>query len=269
MANPEHASRPKDHDPTAAGSRGLIETEAIIVAYAMSRLDGRFLKRLGFRSWREAFRSTGDRLGVPASSMKNLRDEFDPIHLNSRKGWHGRPLRANRQRVLGEFCGASDEAVVEVAARLLAGDKVIEELVTKPIATGRSLFENVAERLRTGRMAEAYFLANCERVCGIPSKSLIDCRDQACGFDFGVVDKNEIGIEVKGLKSVRGQILFTDHEWDQASRRKLDFWLVVVGGLDKQPRATLIKDPAASIAVTASICQISAITWRATITVPR
>jgi hypothetical protein len=190
MANAEHASKPKDHDPTAASSRGLIETEAIIVAYAMSRLDEGFLKRLRFRSWREAFKSTGDRLGVPASSMKNLRDEFDPIHPNSRKGWHKRPLRANRQRVLGEFCDASDEAVMEVASRLLAGDKEVQELVTKPIATARGSFENVAERLRTGRMAEAYFLANCERVCGIPLKSLIDFRDQACGFDFRVVDRS-------------------------------------------------------------------------------
>ena len=119
---------------------------------------------------------------------------------------------------------------MEVASRLLAGDKEVQELVTKPIATARGSFGNVAERLRTGRMAEAYFLSNCERVCGIPSKSLIDCRDQACGFDFGVVDKNEIGIEVKGLRSLRGGILFTDHEWDQANRRRLDYWLVVVGG---------------------------------------
>ncbi len=73
--------------------RKLIEVEAIIVAYAMSRLDAQFLMRFSYESWREAFRATGSRLGVPPASMKNLRDEFDPLHPNGRKGWHKRRLR--------------------------------------------------------------------------------------------------------------------------------------------------------------------------------
>jgi hypothetical protein len=70
----------------AKSNRKLIETEAVIVAYAMSRLDSEFLKRFGFPSWHKAFAAIGARLGVRPASIKNLRDEFDPIHPNSRRG---------------------------------------------------------------------------------------------------------------------------------------------------------------------------------------
>ncbi len=219
-------------------ARGLIETEAIIVAYAMSRLDESFLRRFGFDSWADAFKATGGRLGVRPASMKNLRDEFDPIHPNARRGWHKRPLRRTDSAVLGEFCDTSDEALIEVVQRILAADKVVEELITKPISAERGPAENVAERLRTGRLAEVFFIENCERICGFSSTMLLDCREQACGFDFGVMDQAALAIEVKGMKTVRGQILFTDREWNQANHRQLDYWLVVVGSLGKDPRAT-------------------------------
>lgn len=233
----------------------------------MSRLDELFLRRFGFSSWREAFTSTGERLEVASASMKNLRDEFDPIHPNSRRGWHKRPLRPNRQRVLGEFCDASDEAVMDIVARLLSGDKEVEDLITKPMTEEKRRIENVAERLRTGRLAEGHFIENSERICGIPTKSLLDCRDQACGFDFGVVDQSALAIEVKGIKSMRGAILFTDYEWNQANRRAANYWLVIVGGIPDQPRAMLIRHPASLLSVTSSIRQTSVISWKATVIV--
>lgn len=254
--------------PESMHSRKLIEVEAIIVAYAMSRLDIEFLKRFSYRSWREAFRDTGSRLGVPPASMKNLRDEFDPLHPNSRQGWHKRPLRPNRQRVLGEFCDASDEALTEVVSRLVRGDKEVEDLVVKPIAATRDRVENVAERLRTGRLAEEYFLHNAERICGFSSSQLVDFRIEARGFDFGVRHEDNLAIEVKGLKLMRGQILFTDFEWHQANRRRTDYWLVVVGSVVREPRAVLIKDPSSSIRVVSSLRQSTVVSWKANVSVP-
>lgn len=248
-------------------ARSLIETEAIIVAYAMSRLDERFLRKFGFNSWQRAFAVTATQLGVPAASMKNLRDEFDPVHANTRKGWHKRPLRVSRQRVLGEFCDASDEAVEDVVARLLVGDKEVEEMITRPMAGAKGALANVAERLRTGRMAEVHFMNHCEAICGISCEVLRDCRDQACGFDFAVTGRDWLAIEVKGLKTMRGAIQFTDSEWNQANRRMTDYWLVIVGGLDHHPRARLIKHPAASLRVTTSIRTSTTIAWAANVVV--
>lgn len=249
-------------------SAHLIELEAVIVAYAMSRFDKEFLQRFSFKSWREAFRDTGSRLGVRPASMKNLRDEFDPIHPNQRKGWHMRPLRPNRQRVLAEFCEASDEALLEVVSRLLRGDQEVEEIVTKPLATARARVENVAERLRTGRLAEEYFLGHSERICGILPSELVDYRLEACGFDFGVRHESKLAIEVKGIRGSKGDILFTDCEWRQATRKRTDYWLVVVGALDRTPRPFLIKHPSGTLNAVSSIRQSTAVSWRATVAIP-
>jgi hypothetical protein len=139
-------------------SKTLIETRAIIVAYAMSRLDVEFLKRFSFRSWKEAFVETGKKLGVRPASMKNLRDEFDPIHPNPREGWRNRPLRKSRQQVVGDFCYRNDDFLLEVVARIIDRDKLIEELIVAPLANRELARKTQRERQRTGQQAEKHFL---------------------------------------------------------------------------------------------------------------
>lgn len=248
-------------------SKNLIETEAIIVAYAMSRLDEKFLRHFAFKSWKDAFAAIGAALGERPTSIKNLRQEFDPIHPHGRRGWHQRAMRPNRQRVLGEFCDASDEALLEVVSRLLAGDKEVEEQVTIPMTVARDPVHNVAERLRTGRRAEEYFLDNSAPICGIDGQDLLDLREQACGFDFGVEGRHEIAIEVKGIKQMKGAVLFTENEWHQASCRTVDYWLVVIGGLERQPRAKVITNPVASLNATSSIRRSTVVSWTANVVV--
>lgn len=255
------------HGLSATRSKGLIEIEAIIVAYAMSRLDRDFLAKLGFRTWKAAFEATGAKLRRKPASMKNLRDEFDPVHGNARAGWDMRPMRPNRQRVLGEFCTVSDAALLEVVHRILGGDPEVRAEITEPILATASRAENVAERLRTGREAERYFLANSEAICGVPSPSIVDVRDEARGYDFAVADRRSVGIEVKGLRLARGEVLFTDHEWDQANRRRRDYWLVVVGCLDTEPVALMMPDPAATLAAKSVVRQTATISWRARVRV--
>jgi 5-methylcytosine-specific restriction protein A len=245
----------------------LIETEALIVAYAMSRFDRQFLSRFKYSSWKSAFEATGKSLGVAPTSMKNLRDEFDPVHDNSRQGWHKRPLRPNRQRVLGEFCDSTDESVFEIVQRLLRHDPEVEALVSRPLVDARSAADNVAERLRTGRLAEEFFLANSTHICGIEPPRLRDVRIEARGFDFGVKTNASIAIEVKGLKTRRGSILFTEWEWAQANQRKLDYWLVVVGAIGNEPIARLIKHPVRELQASSSLRHTTAISWRANVEV--
>jgi len=253
--------------PRRTRSTALIETEAIIVAYAMSRLDRKFLRHFGYPSWRSAFSATGKALDVAPASMKNLRDEFDPVHANPRQGWHKRPLRRNRQRVLGEFCDSSDESVVEIVYRLLRRDPEVEDLVVRPLMEDRERTDNVAERLRTGRIAEDYFLTHSKRICGIAPRQLVDLRFEARGFDFGVRDQDSLAIEVKGLKASRGQVLFTAHEWSQANGRAEDYWLVVVGSIGSTPRARLIRHPAHELSAVSSLRQATVVSWRAAVAV--
>ena len=102
--------------------RKRLEIETVIVGYAMSRLDDRYLGARDCRSWQVAFKEAADALTVLGSSIKNLRDEFDPVHGNRRRGWHHRPLRSDRHRVLDELKDVSNEALLELVSRILDGD---------------------------------------------------------------------------------------------------------------------------------------------------
>lgn len=209
----------------------------------MSRLDERYLRSQGVRTWKTAFERAAKALRVKPTSLKNLRDEFDPVHDNSRKGWHHRPLRPNRQRVMGDLSEVSDDALLESVNRILGEDETATEELLDSLIEARPPVHNVAERLFTGRRAENLFLSNCETWIGIAQSEIVDRRDSALGFDFGVAGNSERAIEIKGLRGDSGGIQFTDREWSEAKIRRTEYWLVVVGNVAATPVFRLWKDP--------------------------
>ena len=64
---------------------------ALIYSYYLSRFDTAALKNLGFNTWNEAYLFASNKLDVNKHSVKNWRDEFDPIH-GFRAGWYQRPM---------------------------------------------------------------------------------------------------------------------------------------------------------------------------------
>ena len=247
--------------------RARLETEAIVVGYAMSRLDDAYLLARSCGSWREAFAQAGAALRVPPSSLKNLRDEFDPFYANKRAGWHQRPLRPNRLRVLTELQEVSEPALIALVERILARDQdAIVEAVDSLVAPPRLVW-NVAERLLTGRRAEEFFLTNSLRVLNIRLEDIIDLRQAARGFDFGAHSLPNLAVEVKGMKGATGGILFTDREWCEARSRRSDYCLVVVGNLASEPVSKVIYDPCSSLEVACQHQQVVSATWHAKVTV--
>jgi hypothetical protein len=244
-----------------------LETEAIVIGYAMSRLDASYLQALGFESWTLAFQHASALLQEPANSFKNLRDEFDPFHTNSRQGWHKRAVRQSRQRVLDELADVSDDALLELVRRILARDETATADAIDSLAVVTKRAANVAERLLTGRRAEEYFLPNSERILGIPQKEIIDYRNAACGFDFGRVAVPEIAIEIKGMKAAKGSIQFTDREWIEAGVRRDRYILVVVGRLATEPQAKVFEDPYSSLNVMCDYVQSLTASWSAGVSV--
>lgn len=247
-------------------NRKRLETVAIVVGYAMSRLDDRYLRSQGVRTWKAAFDRAAKALGVRATSLKNLRDEFDPFHGNLRKGWRHRPLRPNRQRVMGDLSEVSDDALLESVNRILGGDETATEDLLDSLIEVRPAVHNVAERLLTGRRAENLFLSNCESWAGIPRSEILDRRDSALGFDFAVTGLPERAIEVKGLKGNSGAILFTDREWSEAKVRQAEYWLVVVGNITATPAFRLLKDPQRVLTVQCRYQRSVAAVWTSRVT---
>lgn len=243
--------------------RQRLSPNALVVAYAMSRLNRSLLDELGYATWTQAFAASSAMLGVPHNSMKLLRDEFDIFFPNGRSGWIHREPHQSRLAVLREFEQVSDTALLEIVRRTLANDheslKEIMDIVVAP-AVGVA---NVAERLLTGRRAEEFFIHLCEEIVQVPATSLTDLRNQACGFDFSSDRLPGVALEVKGIKTPAGGILFTEREWTEAQIRRQNYWVIVVGNLAVQPIARVFQDPVVLLDAKCQVVKSSSTVWSA------
>ncbi|MEX2242607.1 MAG: DUF3883 domain-containing protein [Fimbriimonadaceae bacterium] len=247
--------------------RAKIKPEAIVVAYALSRLGPRLFAEFGWKTWGQAFAATSNALDEGHSSIRLLRDEFDPFFDNGRQGWWKRPPHDSRVAVYVEFAGMSDEALVETVRRILAHDVAPLQEVLAVVDAPVSRVAGVAERLLTGRLAEEHFMRSCKAIVDVAPSRLVDMRQSACGFDFGVSAMPGVAIEVKGLKRARGDVLFTDREWSEALVRRGDYWLVVVGCLPDSPRGSVTRDPSTVLSARCRIVPSSRTEWTATVAI--
>jgi hypothetical protein len=247
--------------------KARIKAEAIVVAYAMSRLGPTLFAEFGWKTWDQAFVATSRALDEGKSSMRLLRDEFDPFFDNGRKGWWERPPHASRVAVMHEFEGVSDAALIETVRRILAHDVLPLQEVLSVVDAPPARVAGVAERLLTGRLAEEHFIRSCKSIIDVAPSRLVDMRLAACGYDFGVSSLPGVAIEVKGLKKSRGDVLFTDREWTEARTRRSDYWLVVVGCLPDSPRAGVTRDPSSVLTARCSIVTSTSAQWSAAVAV--
>ncbi len=244
-----------------------LETEALIIGYAMSRLDVGYLRSRNARSWRAVYEEAARALKVRASSIKNLRDEFDPFMSSKRRGWHRRPIKPSRHRVLEDLKDISDDALMALVDKIILQDEEATAEAVDSLAAVPRTAQNVAERLLTGRRAEDYFFAHSESLVGFAQAELIDHRLSACGFDFGISRRPELALEVKGLRPLNGDILFTDREWTEARARRDYYWLVVIGNLDATPQGRVVRNPYEALEASCSYQVTVAAVWRSRVSV--
>ncbi|MEZ4726973.1 MAG: DUF3883 domain-containing protein [Caldilineaceae bacterium] len=245
--------------------RTRLETEVIVIGYAMSRLDQQYLIARNCSTWQAAYHEAAMVLEKPPQTFNNLRDEFDPIHPNPRQGWHNRTMRASRLKVVDELQDLDDDALLALVDRILQRDEESIGEAIDSLAVVNRIAHNVAERLLTGRRAEEYFLANVQTILQISSQHLIDLRHTACGYDFGVTDEPDWAIEIKGMKETRGAIQFTDREWREAKVRKSDYWVIVIGNLAYQPVFDVFRNPHRLLTIKSRYRQTVAVDWIATV----
>jgi hypothetical protein len=229
---------------------------ALFVAYYISRFDEEAYRRLGFETKKAAHESIARRLGVKASTVKNMRDEFDPIHDNPRKGWHKRPLRPSRQKVV-EMVGELDERTLYEIVRDILEDAsfrgaddvrdIVREIIEADATSSRES-ASPAARLRTGRMAENFFLEHYEATRQPLSGILHDTRLRACGYDFEIEGTSDTAyVEVKGTAGQSGGVLFTDKEWHVAAEMRDTYVVALVRNLARTPNIHFIWDPTAAL----------------------
>ena len=92
----------------------------MICGYFLSRFDRRAYERLGYPNQQAAHDALGAALDVPSESIKNWRDEFDPVHDNPRRGWHRREMNPSRRRTIEALGDRSEDELYGLVMAVMA-----------------------------------------------------------------------------------------------------------------------------------------------------
>ena len=196
----------------------------LLIAYYLSKFNTTGLRNLGFKTFTQAYNDIGNRLNVKASTVKNWRDEFDPLHENKRYGWHQRELRPSRLEVVDKYNNISEDALTQIVNEILSDksntdiNKILESIDANTTDTKHGSVREYTSLGITGKRAEEIFMERfdnglIDNISGV----LIDTRNDGCGYDFKL-DSSSLVFEIKGLSGEIGGIRFTDKEWATAKK---------------------------------------------------
>jgi Domain of unknown function (DUF3883) len=215
----------------------------ILAGLYLSKYDSVGLTKLGFEGFTEAFNVIGYALGAKPASVKNYRDEFDPLFPNKRKGWHKRPIRAYCLSAYEEYKGLDVESFTGLIQSFFGYDDNAWSEVRAKGEEGDSRFAN---RLITGLAAEEYFESVQPSLDEFKGYAVENTTRLGCGYDFRLraeTDPNFVAIEVKGLKQRTGTVSLTPKEHEVAGALKERFYLFVVKNFQETPYHELFRDP--------------------------
>jgi hypothetical protein len=242
---------------------------SLIPAFYLSKFDAQGLKTLGYSSFTEAFDDIGQRLGSSPSSVKNKRDDFDPLHDNKRVGWQ-RPFGPSRAKTVALLDGLSFEALTSFVRDLLhnaeyrTSEEVAEVLASLKASETQRTSSTWTPRGATGRRAEELFMQLFAQGQLLLVGDLVDRRDDGCGYDFLIrANDGEHPFEVKGLAGEDGGILFTDKEW-QTARSHPNYKIFLAYDLDSVPKWTIISTPNQVLEPRRQVRTVVQISWQVT-----
>jgi hypothetical protein len=218
---------------------------SILAGLFLSKYDSAGLKRLGFESFTEAFNVIGYALGARPASIKNYRDEFDPLFPNRRKGWHKRPRREHCLKVFKEYKSLDLNAFTGLVKSFVGYDENAwsQVRVKEDRGDGESAF---AKRLITGLAAEQYFEKVQPSLPEFGGCAVENTTRLGCGYDFRLrseTRKSFLAVEVKGLAESSGSLAMTPKEHEVAATLADRFFLFVVRNFRESPFHTVYQNP--------------------------
>jgi hypothetical protein len=220
----------------------------ILAGLFLSKFDSKALASLGFETFTEAFNVIGYGLGARPASVKNYRDEFDPLFPNPRVGWHKRPLRGYCREVYETYRRLDFESLKNLVKSFFDESLQIpqNEFEDEETVTSSSGF---AQRLVTGQAAERYFESVYSDIPEFHGRVLENTTNLGCGYDFCLRvesrPKDYFAIEVKGVTEATGSVSMTQKEFSVAEQMKDQFFLFVVKNFREKPFHSFFRDPIA------------------------
>ena len=233
-------------DSNSASPMLSTREKLILTGLYLSMFDSLGLAKLGFDSFLEAFNVIGYALGSRPASIKNYRDEFDPLFKNRRKGWHKRATRSYCLKVFEEYKGLDFESFSGLIGSFFGYDESLESGVQ--IAAGpKDAASSFAQRLITGLAAEQYFESIHRELPEFKNYLVENTTRFGCGYDFRLrtnpQDADFLAVEVKGLKGQSGGVMMTPKEYDIASAMRNRFYLFVVRNFQESPSHEIFQNP--------------------------
>lgn len=225
----------------------------LYIAFYLAKFNKKAYASLGFKNQTATHKAIGALLNIKSSTIRNWRDEFDPL-FGYRDGWHQRGLSISRIRVVEAIGNLDETSLRSIVQDILSGNNSIElsedlEQLISVIPNRKKKRQKRAyvPRNITGRKAEEIFIEWFKSGQGIipQGKDFIDMRDYGCGYDFQIVasDKQIYAIEVKGFLEDEGGILITGKEWETAGIMKTDYYLVLVSNISNDPVISVVNNP--------------------------
>ena len=216
----------------------------ILTGLYLSKYDSIALKKLGFESFVEAFNVIGYALGSRPASIKNYRDEFDPLFPNRRKGWHKRPIRKYCLKVFEEYRGLDFESFTGLIKSFVGHD----DNLMSGIQTREEQDETesqFARRLITGLAAEQYFESVQSDLPEFKGYAVENTTRLGCGYDFRLRTEThkDFLLGGQGLKERTGSLVLTPKEHEVAMVLKDRFFLFVVKNFQEVPFHEIFQDP--------------------------
>lgn len=228
---------------------------ALIVAFFLSKYDSRALEHLQLSGHNQAFEIIGEILGIKPSTIKNMRDGFDPLHNNTRAGWYQRELRPSRMEIIENFQHFSESAMIEVVKDILKGHEFLNvDIYTEytKVYLNNLKVEDEKKRLKRNfngnsiaiKKAQDIFIEEFHKGNILLSTvGLVDHRNYDCGYDFKLPKPYNQVFKIKGTLDRAGDITFSDKEWESAKKMRLNYILVFVSEINHIPKIKIIKDP--------------------------
>ncbi len=220
----------------------------------LSKFNESGYKTLGYKSFAEAYRGLAAIVGGPWRSVKQYRDEFDPVFDNGRKGWWNRKMHPSRKLFLDEFGGMElDEFAQLVQTQFASNEDIDLEINHAAYQAGvRTAADgSFAARMMTGKGAENYFEEHYAEYRRFSLCTVKRTTDMGCGFDFKLTPPKEdfLGVEVKGIARRKGQIQLTEKEFMMAGKLEKRFYLYVVTDFSRDPIPRVIENPLGGVYV--------------------
>jgi len=227
----------------------LAKREKLILSgLYLSKYDAGALAKLGFDGFTEAFNVIGYALGARPASVKNYRDEFDPLFPNRRAGWHKRPLREYCREVYEKYNHLDFETFTALIKSFFGLAQI--ESRNQPDSEERvgAIASTFAQRLVTGQAAERYFESAYLAIPEFQGCVLENTTQLGCGYDFCLRKESHwedfFAVEVKGLNDSTGSISMTEKEFQIARSFRDRFFLFVAKNFRETPSHSLFRDPA-------------------------